>query len=69
MYNNGALASTGALAASSMIMQSVWLFLAGFALLAAGVAVTRILPRPTFSATGAHRKAGRAVWRKRNNGR
>ncbi len=46
MYNNGALASTGALAASSLIMQSVWIFLAGFALLAAAVAVLRVLPRP-----------------------
>lgn len=69
MYNNGALASTGALAASSMIMQSVWLFLAGFALLAAGVAVTRILPRPAFFGTGSHRGASRSLWRKRNNGR
>lgn len=48
MYNNGGLAATGTLAASSLLMQSVWIFLAGFAVLAATVALLRVLPRPAL---------------------
>ncbi|WP_370247063.1 hypothetical protein [Nocardioides sp.] len=46
MYNNGTLASTGAgAAATSILLDSVWVFLASFAILAALLAVARILPR------------------------
>jgi hypothetical protein len=58
MYNNGGLAATGTLAASSLLMQSVWIFLAGFAVLAATVALLRVLPRPALRTEYAGPSAG-----------
>lgn len=44
MYNNGALASTG-IASVGLAMNAMWMFLAAFAVLAALLALGRILPR------------------------
>lgn len=48
MYNNAALgaapASAGVLAATGPGM-ALWIFLAGFALVAAGMALSRIIPK------------------------
>jgi hypothetical protein len=51
MYDNaalgtgGALAATGAFGMTSMVLDAVWLFLAGFAILSGVLALGRILPR------------------------
>jgi LPXTG-motif cell wall-anchored protein len=48
MYQSGPTAAAGAasgLAATGMAAQSLWLFLAGFALLALGAALWRMTPR------------------------
>ena len=44
MYNQAG-AGTGTLAMTGMAYQGLWLFLAGFALLALSLAVMRIVPR------------------------
>lgn len=44
MYNNGSLAG-GTLAATGLAMNSLWMFLAAFAIFSAILAVGRILPR------------------------
>lgn len=44
MYNNGSLGG-GTLAATGLAFDALWLFLAGFALLAAAMAVGRMLPK------------------------
>lgn len=44
MYNNGPFAGT-TLAATGLVFDSVWIFLAGFAIFSAILAVGRILPR------------------------
>lgn len=44
MYNNGSLGG-GALAATGLAFDALWLFLAGFALVAAAMAVARMLPK------------------------
>ncbi len=44
MYNHGSLGG-GALAATGLAFNALWLFLAGFALLAAALAIGRILPK------------------------
>lgn len=46
MYNNSQLApATGLAATGGILLNSVWVFLAAFALLAAALAIWRILPR------------------------
>ena len=44
MYNNSHLGGAG-LAATGMAFHGLWFFLAGFALLAAAMAVGRIIPK------------------------
>ncbi|CAM3700547.1 hypothetical protein [Nocardioides zeicaulis] len=44
MYNNSVLPATG-LAATGMAFEGLWWFLAAFALLAAALAVGRIIPK------------------------
>lgn len=44
LYNNGSLGG-GALAATGLAFNATWLFLAGFALFAAALALGRILPK------------------------
>jgi len=44
MYNNSYLGTTG-LAATGMAIQGLWWFMAGFALLAAAMAIGRVLPK------------------------
>jgi len=46
MYNNGAQTAAGSgLAMTGLTGNVLWLFLAGFALLAMGMAILRTLPR------------------------
>lgn len=46
MYNNSQLApATGLAATGGILLDSLWAFLAAFALLAAALAVWRIVPR------------------------
>jgi hypothetical protein len=45
MYNNGTLAAGGGLAMTGLTGNLLWLFLAGFALVALGSAVLRTIPR------------------------
>ena len=45
MYNNGTLAAGGGLAMTGLTGNLLWLFLAGFALVALGLAVLRTIPR------------------------
>lgn len=45
MYNNGSITAGGALAATGMAFNTVWIFLAAFAIFAGILAVGRILPR------------------------
>lgn len=45
MYNNGTLAAGGGLAMTGLTGNLLWAFLAGFALIALGLAALRTIPR------------------------
>ncbi|WP_164477737.1 hypothetical protein [Nocardioides pantholopis] len=45
MYNNGSITAGGALAATGLAFDAVWLLLAAFAIISAILAAARILPR------------------------
>ncbi len=45
MYNNGSMTAGGALAATGLAFDAIWMFLAAFAIFSGVLAIGRILPR------------------------